>query len=133
MKYLLASLVAAAAVAASTAAIADTSGGGDAPKESCAIGSVTGIGGTEQSMHEYLSASDRDKYRYLTDHPLRCQVSDEGRTSGCTGITSLRHERVSVYDDSDSTLMTVVARVELDQGTYPVIIVVSKKDVQCEQ
>jgi hypothetical protein len=27
----------------------------------------------------------------------------------------------------------VVARVELDQGTYPVIIVVPKPDVKCEE
>jgi hypothetical protein len=48
-------------------------------------------------------------------------------------MTNLRRERVSVYDDIDSTTMAVVARVELDQGTYPAIIVVSKKDVKCEE
>jgi hypothetical protein len=58
-------------------------------------------------------------------------VSDEGRASACTGITDLRHEKVSVYDDIDSATMAVVARVELDRGTYPAIIVVPKQDVQC--
>jgi len=38
-----------------------------------------------------------------------------------------------VYDDIDSATMAVVARVELDRGTYPVIIVVPKQDVQCEE
>ncbi len=131
MKYLLASTLAALIAAASTAAIAETSGGSDAPKQQCAIGYVTGVGGSAQSVHEYLAARDRDKYRYLTENPIQCQVSDEGRASACTGITSLRHEKVSVYDDIDSETMAVVARVELDRGTYPVIIVVRKQDVQC--
>ncbi len=101
------------------------------PNSRCAIGYVTGVGGSAQSVHEYLAARDRDKYRYLTENPIQCQVSDEGRASACTGITSLRHEKVSVYDDIDSETMAVVARVELDRGTYPVIIVVRKQDVQC--
>ena len=130
MRYLLASTFAAAIVAASlaasTAAIADT------PVEQCAIGYVTGVGGSLQSFREYLATPDRDKYRYLTDNPIQCQVSDEGRTSGCIGVTNLSHEKVSVYDDVDSTTMAVVARVELDRGTYPVIIVVRKQDVQCD-
>ncbi|WP_206997912.1 hypothetical protein [Trinickia mobilis] len=133
MKYLLASTLVAVIAAASMAVKAETSGGSDTPKQLCAIGHVTGVGGSAQSVREYLATPDRDKYRYLADHPIQCQVSDEGRASACTGITSLRHERVSVYDDIDSATMAVVARVELDQGTYPVIIVVPKQDVQCEE
>jgi hypothetical protein len=133
MKYLLASTLAAAITAASPAAIADTAGGGTPAKEPCAIGYVTGIGGTAQSFREYLATPDRDRYRYLADNPIRCQISDEDRATGCTGMTNLRNEEVSVYDDSDSTTMAVVARVELDQGTYPVIIYVRKQDVQCRQ
>ena len=83
------------------------------------MGYVTGVGGSAQSVREYLATPDRDKYRYLADNPIQCQVSDEGRASGCTGITNLRHEKVSVYDDSDSATMAVVARVELDQGDIP--------------
>ena len=133
MKYLLALTLAAVIATASTAATAETSGGSDAPKQQCAMGYVTGVGGSAQSVHEYLSTPDRDKYRYLADNPIQCQISDEGRASACTGITSLRHERVSVYDDTDSATMAVVARVELDRGTYAVIIVVPKQDVQCEE
>jgi len=132
MKYIPASIVAAVIVAASTAAIAETSGaGGDAPAQECAIGYVTGVGGSARSMREYLATPDRDKYRYLADNPIRCQVSDEGRASACTGVTNLRHEQASVYDDSDSATMVVVARVELDQGTYPVMIVVPRQDMHC--
>ncbi|EIF34813.1 hypothetical protein BCh11DRAFT_02620 [Burkholderia sp. Ch1-1] len=133
MKYLLASTLAVVIAAASVTANADTSVGGDTPKQECAIGYVTGIGGAAQSFREYLATPDRDKFRYLADNPIQCKVSDEGRASGCTGITSLRHEEVSVYDDIDSTTMAVVARVELDRGTYPVIIVVQKRDVQCKE
>ena len=133
MRYLLASALAAVIATASMAATAETSGGSDAPKEPCAIGYVTGVGGSAQSIREYLATPDRDKYRYLTDNPIQCRVSDEGRTSGCIGVTNLSHEKVSVYDDVDSTTMAVVARVELDRGTYPVIIVVPKQDVQCEE
>jgi hypothetical protein len=133
MKYLFASALAAAIAAASTNAIAETSGGSDSLKQQCGIGYVTGVGGSAQSVREYLVTPDRDKYRYLADNPIQCQVSDEGRASACTGITSLRHERVSVYDDIDSAKMAVVARVELDRGTYPVIIVVPKQDVRCEE
>lgn len=133
MRTLLASAFAAVVVAASTAAIAQTSGSADTAKEQCAIGNVTGVGGSAQSFSEYLATPDRDKYRYVTDNPLQCKVSDEGRTSGCIGVTNLSHEKVSVYDDIDSTTMAVVARVELEHGTYPVIIVVRKQDVQCEQ
>jgi hypothetical protein len=133
MRYLLASTLAAVIATAGTAATAETSGGSDTPKQQCAMGYVTGVGGSAQSVREYLATPDRDKYRYLADNPIQCQISDEGRASACTGITSLRHERVSVYDDIDSATMAVVARVELDRGTYAVIIVVPKQDVQCEE
>jgi len=133
MRYLLASTLAAVIAAAGTAAKAETSGGGDTPKQQCAIGYVTGVGGSAQSVREYLATPDRDKYRYIADNPIQCQVSDEGRASACIGITSLQHEKVSVYDDIDSATMAVVARVELDRGTYPVIIVVPKQDVKCEE
>ncbi|CAE6804313.1 hypothetical protein R69927_02462 [Paraburkholderia domus] len=133
MKYLLASTLAAVIALASTAATAQTSASSDTPKLECAIGYVTGIGGAAQSFREYLATPERDRYRYLADNPIQCKVSDEGRASACTGVTNLRHEKVSVYDDIDNTTMAVVARVELEHGTYPVIIVVRKQDVQCEQ
>ena len=133
MKYLSALTFAAVIAAASSVATAQTSAGNDTPKLQCAIGYVTGVGGSAQSVREYLATPDRDKYRYVADNPIRCQVSDEGRASACTGITDLRHEKVSVYDDIDSATMAVVARVELDRGTYAVIIVVPKQDVQCEE
>ncbi len=133
MRLLLASTIAALIAAASMTANAQTSGGSDTSKQQCAIGYVTGVGGSAQSVREYLATPDRDKYRFLADNPIKCRVSDEGRTSACTGITSFRHEKVSVYDDIDSATMAVVARVELDQGTYPVIIVVPRPDVKCEE
>ena len=133
MKYLLASTLAVVIAAASATTNAETPAGSETPKLECAIGYVTGIGGAAQSFREYLATPDRDRYRFLADNPIQCKVSDQGRASGCTGITSLRNEKVSVYDDIDSTTMAVVARVELDRGTYPVIIVVQKKDVKCEE
>ena len=133
MKYLLAFTLTAVIATASGIAKADTSVNSDAAKQPCAIGYVTGVGGSGQTVREYLATPDRDKYRFLADNPIQCQISDEGRASGCTGVTNLRHEKVSVYDDIDSTTMAVVARVELDHGTYPVIIVVRKQDVQCEE
>lgn len=133
MKYLLASTLAVVIAAASATTNAETPAGSETPKLECAIGYVTGIGGAAQSFRDYLATPDRDRYRFLADNPIQCKVSDEGRASGCTGITSLRNEKVSVYDDIDSTTMAVVARVELDRGTYPVIIVVQKKDVKCEE
>ncbi|WP_109482304.1 hypothetical protein [Paraburkholderia sp. C35] len=131
MKLLLASTFAAAfavASAAATAADSDTSG-----NLSCAIGYVTGVGGAADSMREYLATPDRDRFRYVADHPITCQVNDDGRATGCVGVENLRKEKVSVYDDIDSTTMSVVARIELEHGqTYPVIIVVQKKDVRCD-
>ncbi len=131
MRYLLASTLAAVIATASTAAIAQTPNSGGTPKQSCDTGYVTGVGGSAQSVREYLALPERNRIRYITDHPIKCEISDEGRASGCTGITDLQHEQVSVYDDSDSVTTTVTARVELDQGTYTVIIVVPKQDVQC--
>jgi hypothetical protein len=128
MKKLLSSTLLACIAALSTASQAQTN---DAAKPSCTMGYVTGVGGSAQSVREYLATADRDKYRYLADNPIQCKVSDEGRASDCTGITTFSHEQISVYDDSDSTTMAVVTRVELDHGTYPAIIVVPKKDVQC--
>lgn len=90
----------------------------------CAIGSVTGVGGATAS---------RERFRYLTDHPIQCEVSDDERASRCTGITTLRHERVSVYDDSDSATTLVVAHIELEHGTYPGIIAVPKSDLTCDR
>jgi uncharacterized alpha/beta hydrolase family protein len=133
MRYLVALTLAAFVAAASMTAKADTSVDSDASRQQCAIGYVTGVGGSAQSVRDYLATPDRDKYRFLADNPIQCQVSEEGRASRCTGITTLRHEKVSVYDDIDSATMEVVARVELDRGTYPVIIVVPKPDVQCEE
>ncbi|WP_255219036.1 hypothetical protein [Paraburkholderia kururiensis] len=128
-----ATIIASAASAPGQAQTQAQASGSDASQPPCAIGVVSGIGGAAASMREYLATPDRDKYRYLADNPLQCRVSDEGRTSGCTGVTNLRRERVSVYDDIDSATMSVVARVELEHGTYPAIIVVRKQDVQCEQ
>ncbi|TDG24272.1 hypothetical protein EYW47_10980 [Paraburkholderia silviterrae] len=125
------SLLSAALAATSALAVAGTSPASDTSNESCAIGYVTGVGGSAQSFREYQSSDN--KYRYLADNPIQCQVSEEGRASNCVGVVSLRNERVSVYDDSGDTTMSVVTRVELEHGTYPVIIVVRKQDVRCEE
>jgi hypothetical protein len=126
MRTLLASTLATLIVAASTPAIADT------PAQECAIGYVTGVGGSPQSVREYLATPGRDQYRFLTDNPIQCRISDDGHATACTGLTNLDHERVSVYDDVDSETMAVVAKVELDRGTYPVIIAVRKQDLKCD-
>ncbi|SAL42502.1 hypothetical protein AWB64_04515 [Caballeronia sordidicola] len=131
MRYFFASAFAVAVLATSATATAQTSASGVTSTQQCAIGYVTGVGGSAQSVHEYLATPERDRYRYLTDNPIQCRVSDEGRASACTGITSLRHEKVSVYDDIDNETMAVVARIELDRGTYPAIIAVPRPDVQC--
>lgn len=131
MKKLAASLFLSALATAGTLAHAQTSSGGDASKQPCTMGYVTGIGGAAASMSEYLATPDRDKFRYLSDHPIQCKVNDDGRATDCTGVINLRREEVSVYDDSDSTTMSVVTKVDLDRGTYPAIIVVRKQDVQC--
>lgn len=80
-----------------------------------------------------MATPKSDQYRYLADHPIQCKVSDEGHATGCVGVTSLSHEKVSVYDEIDDTTMAVVARVELDHGTFPIIIEVPKQAVQCAQ
>lgn len=128
MRHLLALTLAVVAATAN----AQTSGGSDPSRQQCAMGYVTGVGGSAQSVREYLAIPDRDKYRYLADNPIQCSISDEGRASACTGITTLKHEQASVYDDADGATIAVVARVELDRGTYPVIIVVPKQDLHCE-
>jgi hypothetical protein len=134
LKYLFAPAFSAVILAASAAATAQTSGGSEPPKLQCAIGYVTGVGGSSASVHEYLATRSRDQYRYIADNPIHCKVSDEGRASDCTGITTLSREKVSVYDDSDSTTIAVVARVELEHGdTYPVIIAVPRQDVKCAE
>src|SRR5215813_5210117 len=84
MKFLLASTLAAVIAAASTTAIAQTSSGGDSSQLPCDIGYVTGVGGSVESLREYQATADRDKYRYVTDHDIQCQVSDEGRATRCT-------------------------------------------------
>jgi hypothetical protein len=129
MKHIIASSLVAAIVATSAHVAAETSTGNETPKQQCAIAYVTGVGGSEQSLREYLASPNQ--YRYLADNQIHCQLSDEGRASGCIGVTNLRHERVSVYDDTDDKTMVVVAPVELDRGTYPVIIVVPRQNVQC--
>ena len=133
MKHTVAlTLAAAVAIAAtSTSAQAQASSSDATLNQPCEIGYVTGVGGSAQSLREYLASAN--KYRYLADNPIQCKVSQgQGRTSDCTGVTNLKHEQISVFDDSDPATMTVVARVELDQGTYPASIVVRRQDVQCE-
>ncbi len=133
MKHIIATSLVAALAIASAHATADTPADNETPGQPCAIAYVTGIGGSAPSVREYLASPYKDQYRYLADNPIQCKISDEGRASACTGLASLRHERVSVYDDSDDTMVTVVAPVELDRGTYPVIIVVPRQNVQCAQ
>jgi hypothetical protein len=133
MKHIIASSLVVALAAVSAHAIAQTSSSNATPKQSCAIAYVTGIGGSAQSVREYMAMASSSKYRYLADNPIQCKVSDEGRTSDCVGLTNFRNERVSVYDDTDDTTVTVVARVELDHGTYPAIVVVRREDVKCEE
>jgi hypothetical protein len=131
MKHIVASSLVIALAVLSVPALAQTSADNTAPKQSCAIADVTGIGGSAQSLREYMASSS--PYRYLADNPIQCKVSDEGRASDCVGLTNFRKERVSVYDDSDATTLTVVARVELDHGTYPAIVVVRRADAKCEE
>ncbi|WP_144152122.1 hypothetical protein [Paraburkholderia sp. BCC1885] len=132
MKYLLAAIFAACLTAASTAVLAATPDAGNASQQPCDSGYVNGVGGSAQSIREYMALPDRDKYRYVTDNPIQCQVGDDGRATGCTGLTNLQHEKASVYDDSDSATTTVATRVELDHGeVHAVIIVVPKQDFKC--
>ncbi|KWF71604.1 hypothetical protein [Burkholderia pseudomultivorans] len=132
MKSLIVSSLAVMLAAASLHAVADTSTDSDAQASSCAIAYVTGVGGSPRGLREYLASPT--PYNYLKENDLQCKVSDDGRASNCTGVTYLRNQQVSVYDDSDPATLTVVAPVELDHGrTYPVIIVVQRKDARCKQ
>jgi hypothetical protein len=100
--------------------------------QDCDIGYVTGVAGALENIDEYLASPNRDKIRYIADHPIDCKISDEGRATACTGITYLKNEQASVYDDSDSVTTTVSTHVELDRGTYTVIIAVPKQDMHCK-
>ncbi|AJK50367.1 hypothetical protein [Burkholderia plantarii] len=133
MKQSIAAACAAALTLTALPALADAPAIAATPGEPCAIGYVTGVAGSPQSLREYLASPEKDRFRYLTGNPLQCKVSDEGRVSACVGVTSLRHERVSVYDDSGSTTTSVVARIEIDQGTFPIIVDVRKQDLSCEK
>jgi len=62
MRYLLALTLAAVIATASTAATAETSGGSDTPKQQCAMGYVTGVGGSAQSVREYLAKIVRSAF-----------------------------------------------------------------------
>jgi hypothetical protein len=124
MKLLLAAALAALSLSANAADAA-------APL-TCSTVYVNGVAGAAQNVREYLASPNR--YRYLADNPINCRVSDEGRASACTGITTVSRERASVYDDdADDALITVSVRVELDRGTYPVIVAVPRTDVRCAE
>ena len=131
MKTLLAPAFAALVIAASPLAQAQTASAA-APQE-CSIGRASGIAGAAASMREYLALPERDRYHYFNDHQINCQISDDGRATGCVGLVNLRNDKVSVYDDSDPDTTTVVARIELEHGTYPLIIVVRKQDIKCDE
>ncbi|WP_028227825.1 hypothetical protein [Paraburkholderia ferrariae] len=133
MKSLLVPTIAALLLSCNTAAHADASGAGVSSADQCSVAHLTGVGGSVQSLREYLAAPDRDRVRYVIDHPVQCKVSDDGRASDCTGLDSFRNEPVSVYDDIDSNMMSVVVRVDLDHGTAPAILAVLKKDLHCDQ
>jgi len=131
MKSFIASSLAALLAAVSAhAAAADSASGTDAQTPSCAIAYVKGVGGSPRGLREYLASPM--PYNYLKENELQCKVSDDGRASNCTGVTYIRNEQVSVYDDSDPATLTVVAPVELEHGQkYPVILVVQRKDARC--
>jgi hypothetical protein len=119
---------------AATPAIAQTSAADSNAKHDCAIGYVTGVAGSVHSVREYLATPARDQIRYLKDNEIQCKIADDdSHASNCTGVTLLKNEKVSVYDDSDAATTAIVVRVELDRGTYPVIIVAPKGEVTCEQ
>jgi hypothetical protein len=119
---------------AATPAIAQTSADSSSAKRDCAIGYVTGVAGSPHSVREYLATPSMDRIRYLKDNEIQCKIADDdSHASNCTGVTLLKNEKVSVYDDSDATTTAIVVRVELDRGTYPVIIVAPKNEVTCEQ
>ncbi|MEX3980063.1 hypothetical protein AB4Y45_13925 [Paraburkholderia sp. EG287A] len=124
----------AAMALAAAPALAQTSSGDSNSKRDCAIGYVTGVAGSAQSVRDYLATPDRDRIRYLKDNEIQCKIADDdSHASGCTGVTLLKNEKVSVYDDSDPATTAIVVRVELDRGTYPVIIVAPKDEVKCDE
>lgn len=114
------------------ATLAYAQGAGNAAQQSCSIGTVSGVGGAASSMSEYLALPERDRYKYFSDHQIQCDVTDDSRAKNCVGLTNLRNDKVSIYDDSDSMTTTVVAKIELEHGTFPAIIVVRKQDIKCE-
>ena len=61
------------------------------------------------------------------------QGGDDGRTSNCTGVTYLRNEQVSVYDDSDPATLTVVARVGSTTAKIPGDHRRAAQDARCKQ
>ncbi|MFT0170325.1 hypothetical protein ACLKMY_15095 [Paraburkholderia mimosarum] len=134
MKCLIVSSVFASIALAAVPAIAQPSSGDSNAKRDCAIGYVTGVAGSAQSVRDYLATPDRDKIRYLKENDIQCKVADDdSHASGCTGVTLLKNEKVSVYDDSDPATTAIVVRVELDRGTYPVIIVAPRNEVKCDE
>ena len=134
MKCLTVSSVFASIALAAAPAIAQLPSGDSNAKRVCAIGYVTGVAGSAQSVRDYLATPDRDKIRYLKENDIQCKVADDdSHASGCTGVTLLKNEKVSVYDDSDPATTAIVVRVELDRGTYPVIIVAPKNEVKCDE
>ena len=134
MKRVILSSVFAAIALAAVPAGAQSSSGDSNAKRDCAIGYVTGVAGSAQSVRDYLATPDRDKIRYLKENDIQCKVADDdSHASGCTGVTLLKNEKVSVYDDSDPATTAIVVRVELDRGTYPVIIVAPKNEVKCDE
>ncbi|WP_028204423.1 hypothetical protein [Paraburkholderia nodosa] len=124
----------AAMALAATPVLAQTSSGDSNSKRDCAIGYVTGVAGSAPSVRDYLATPERDRIRYLKDNEIQCKIADDdSHASGCTGVTLLKNEKVSVYDDSDPATTAIVVRVELDRGTYPVIIVAPKNEVKCDE
>src|SRR6516164_9101028 len=100
MKCVILSSVFAVIALAATPAIAQTSSGDSNAKRDCAIGYVTGVAGSVQSVRDYLATPDRDRIRYIKDNEIQCKVADDdSHASGCTGVTLLKDEKVSVYDD----------------------------------
>jgi len=134
MKRVILSSVFAFTALSAVPATAQPSSGDSNAKRDCAIGYVTGVAGSAQSVRDYLATPDRDKIRYLKENDIQCKVADDdSHASGCTGVTLLKNEKVSVYDDSDPATIAIVVRVELDRGTYPVIIVAPKNEVKCDE
>ncbi|WP_321816103.1 MULTISPECIES: hypothetical protein [unclassified Paraburkholderia] len=134
MKYLASVFAALAAAVAIGSPLAHAQSASDAAssQQECSIGRASGVAGAAASMREYLALPERDRYRYFADHQIDCSVGDDGRATGCVGLVNLRNDKVSVYDDSDPVTTTVVARIELEHGTYPLIIVVRKQDIKCD-